>query len=60
MSTCFLVESGDIARPGTAIPGADIAADLARRGHDVTDGIEFVDRSDVGELFDRYDAVWRW
>lgn len=36
MSTYFLVESGEIAEPGMAIPAADMAADLARSGHDVT------------------------
>ena len=37
--------------------------DLHFRGIDqdeIIGGVQYIARSDVGELFDRYDQVWRW
>lgn len=40
-----------------------VTEDLRFRGIDkdeIVDGVQHIARSDVGELFDRYEQVWRW
>lgn len=40
-----------------------VTEDLRFRGidkHEIVDGVQHIARSDVGELFDRYEQVWRW
>ncbi len=40
-----------------------VKEDLYFRGigkDEIVDGVQHIARSDVGELFERYDQVWRW
>lgn len=57
-----------LARDIASLIGRDVQVfmlrdDLADRGignDELIDGVEYVDRSNIAELFDRYDQVWRW